>query len=354
MQLTPRQAALLKAVVLEFQATGRPVGSKTLLGVVPLQASASTVRAELAMLERRGYLTHPHTSAGRVPTDLGYRTYVDELVGDEDLALRTAAGQLLLESAAARLDDALAHTTQALADATQLLAVITSPAGSGATIRHVEVLQVQPTTIVVVAITSTGDVARHVVSTPRAVDSGLVDWAGAYLSDTVTGMSLGQNLLRSRLADPELSPAERWILDLLAPAFTDLAAAEGSQVHVGGSPALLERLGQDVQQVVNLVHALDERRRLLGSLRALVGVGAPGAVAAGRRQRVTVRIGAENELPELRPLSIVGAGYGLRARPLGMVGLIGPRALDYPAAMRYVDAAAQTLSAYVADLYHEA
>lgn len=344
MDLTDRQRRILKAVVLEYQSSGRPVGSRTIVERGVVSASPSTVRYELGRLEELGLLESPHTSAGRVPTDLGYRLYVDQLVEEDELPKRSVVQHTTSVDVSSRVDEALRETTQALAEATNLLSVVTSPPTHGAVIRHVEVLQLQPGRIVVVCITETGEVTRHVVSTETPIDPGLVDWAGEYLNEQVAGMSLGQNLLRQRLANPELSPVERAMLALLAPAFTGLMET-GPEVHVGGSRVLLERLGSDVQQVVNLVAMLDERRRLLDSLRRVLGSG-------GSSRRVSVGIGCENDLPELRRLSVVGASYGLTSRPLGMVGVIGPRAMDYPLAMTAVAAAAQSLNALSEQVYH--
>ena len=347
MQLTDRQARILKAVVLEHYATGRPVGSRTLVDSGAVTASASTVRYELGRLEELGLLEHPHTSAGRVPTDRGYRLYVDQLVDATDSALRHRAPTAV--EAASRLDEAITDVTQALAEATQLLALVTAPAARGAVIRHIELVQLTPTRLVVVCITAAGDVTRHVVETGVALDAGLVDWASAYLNETVCGMALGQNLLRTRLADPALHPSERAILALLSPAFTGLVDDE-QEVHVGASPELIRALGSDVQGIVNLVHVLDERRRLLGALRTAAGVGGAPAASRGAR-RVSVRIGSENDIPELQPLSVVSAPYGLATRQLGVVGVIGPRAMDYPSAMVAVTTVADTLSLLAEDLH---
>ena len=337
--LSQRQAAILRAVVDEFQTSRRPVGSKTIVSLGVVEASPSTVRYELGRLEELGLLEHPHTSAGRVPTDLGYRTYVDRLMG-RDLTQCAARGFLPGERHM-RIEEALSLTTRALSEATCMLALVTTPPAQGAVIRHIEVLLLQPRKIVVVCITERGDVTRRVIMLPEPADSGLVDWASAYLNEQVTGMTLGANLLRQRLAAPELSPVERGMLAMLAPAFIDVVAeAAGPDVHVGGTSALIGELGNDVAQIMALVDVLDERRRLLDAMRRAI---------AGHR--VVVRIGHENELPELQPLSIVGAPYGLAARPLGVVGVIGPRNMDYRQAIGAVGSAAESLSGLVDDLY---
>jgi heat-inducible transcriptional repressor len=347
MQLTTRQAAILKAVVELHHDTGRPVGSKVLVDEGYVDASSSTVRYELGRLESLGLLEHPHTSAGRVPTDLGYRTYVDELM---DATPAPRGSSLVFDDPGARIDDALRETSQRLADATGLLSVVTAPRASGAVIRHVEVLQLQPRRMVVVVITAAGDVARHVVATPVAVDPGLVDWAGEYLNEQVVGLAIGEHRLHARLQHPELSERERTMLQLLSPAFDELDDSR-QELHVGGtSAAQLASHGDDVQRVLQLVAMLDERRRLLEALRPLVALGAPRLHPA-RTRGVSIRIGCENQMPELQRLSVVGAAYGVGARPLGMVGLIGPRSMDYELAARVVTGVAAGLSDLAGELY---
>jgi heat-inducible transcriptional repressor len=316
------------------------VGSKLLVEQGHVDASSSTVRYELGRLEAIGLLEHPHTSAGRVPTDTGYRIYVDELM---DASPAQRAPVIVVSDPESRIEEALVETTRRLADVTGLLAVITSPRASGAVIRHVEVLQLQPNRVVVVVITAAGDVARHVVTAAQAVDPGLVEWAGEYLNERVAGLSIGEHRLRMRLSHPELTSAERGILELLAPAFDELDASR-QELHVGGSSAeAIAQHGDDVQRVLQVVAMLDERRRLLEALRPIVDSGAP-TLHRARARGVSIRIGCENQMPELQRLSVVGSAYGVGARPLGMVGVIGPRSMDYVLASRAVHRASIGLS----------
>ncbi|MCW2962598.1 MAG: heat-inducible transcription repressor HrcA [Thermoleophilia bacterium] len=353
MELTERQALILKAVVEAHHASGRPVGSRALVDCGAIDASASTVRYELGRLEQLGLLEHPHTSAGRVPTDTGYRLYVDQLLDVHDGAViaRSQGAITTKEDPVTQIDEALRATTQQLADATGLLAVITAPRASGAVIRHVEVLQIQPTMLMVVVITAAGDVVRHVVPTESPVDPGLVDWAGEYLNEQVAGLSIGQSLVRQRLAGTGLAPLERAMLSLVTPAFQELEG-DSQELLVGGSAPVLAELGSDVQRVLQLVAMLDERRRLLEALRPIAEPGLATLQLRSSRS-VNVRIGGENAIPELHRLSVIGASYGAGGRPLGMVGLIGPRAMDYTLAIGIVHLAAGGLSDLAEELYTE-
>jgi heat-inducible transcriptional repressor len=335
--LTPRQALLLHKVVDGFSATGQPVGSKTLAADPEIKAGPSTIRNELAVLEERGLLAHPHTSAGRVPTDAGYRYYVDEVVP----SLPARADQVRLELVRREVDEAMRVTTETLSQVTNLLAMVTAPPLGTTTIRHIEVLALQPQVLMVVVITSTGGVTKKVFTFDRPVDPGLADWAGSYLNEKLVGTGLGARMLHSRLVDPGLSGAERAFVEELAPAFTELAETAEDTLYVDGAARLLsEYRFQDVSQLNTLMEMLERRVSMLGVL-----------TAALDSRDAYVRIGGENPEPALRSLSLVAANYGLPARNLGTVSVIGPTRMNYAHAIRSVREVALQLSRFMEDLY---
>jgi heat-inducible transcriptional repressor len=337
--LTPRQQEILARVVEEYVATGNPVGSKTLVSRTQLEVSSSTVRYELAVLEEQGLLTHPHTSAGRVPTDLGYRFFVDRVL--DRLEPRPADLDLDLSTVESQVDSALRATTEALSQVTHLLALVSAPPLETTIVRHVEVLLLQPNLVMVVVITSTGGVTKRLVTFEEPVDSGLAEWAGEYLNETVAGLQLGARLLRNRFEEAELSPRERDFLARLRPAFTDVLAAEEQTLYVGGTPWLLDEFRADeLTGYRRLLEVLEQRASLLQLLRAsLVS------------KRPFVRVGSEFEDPELASVSLVGAPYGLQHRNLGTVSLLGPMRMDYIKAIGAVRSAAHELSRFVEELY---
>src|SRR5918998_4983104 len=217
--LTTRQEEILARVVEEHVATAAPVGSKTLVERLRVGAAASTVRNELAVLEEHALLTHPHTSAGRIPTDAGYRYYVDRVL--ERLGPRPAELRLDLSEARNQVDSALRATTDALAQLTHLLALVSAPPLETTIVRHVEVLRLQPLLVMVVVITSTGGVTKRVFAFADPVDPGLAEWAREYLNERVAGLQLGARLLRSRFEEAEVGARERAFLAVVRPAFTE-------------------------------------------------------------------------------------------------------------------------------------
>src|SRR5436305_9810787 len=199
--LTVRQELVLRKVVDEYLQAGVPVGSKLLAEEV--EWGPSTIRHELASLEELGLLAHPYTSAGRVPTEAGYRYFVDRLLPEKDNAPR-----LPLSLVRRELDEAMRVTTETLSQVTNLLAIVTAPPIDTSTVRHIEVLVLQPQVLMVVVITSTGGVTKRLFTFPRPVDSGLADWAASYLNERLAGLRLGARLLPTRLHDPTLTASE--------------------------------------------------------------------------------------------------------------------------------------------------
>ena len=338
--LSQRQREILVQVVEEYVATGQPVGSRHLVERTGMRVSSATVRNELAELERFGLLTHPHTSAGRVPTDRGYRYYVDRLL--ERPATRLPTFPLDLTAARSEVESALQATTEMLSQVTRLIALVSAPPLQTATVRHVEVLLLQPQVAMVVVITSSGGVTKRVYAFDAPVDPGLVHWAGQYLNDQVVGLSLGSGQLRRRLADPTLPPAESAFLQVVESAFTD-AEGDEQRVYIGGAAGLLDEVRDDeLGSYRSLIDLLERRRTLLDML----------AEALDPR-RPFVRVGDELADPGLRDLALVGAAYGIANRTLGAVSLIGPSRMDYDKAIRTVRSAASELSRFAEVIYGE-
>ena len=214
------------------------MGSKALAADPDLDCGPSTIRNELAVLEEHGLLAHPHTSAGRVPTDAGHRYYVDRLLPTASRAVLPAPGSSC-SSIRREVDEAMRVTTETLSQVTNLLAIVSAPPIDTATIRHVEVLLLQPQVVMVVVITSTGGVTKRVFAFDSPVDAGLVAWAAEELNGRLDGVGLGARMLRSRLSDPGRGARERAFLDALGPAFTDLAATAEDALYVDGAARLL-------------------------------------------------------------------------------------------------------------------
>jgi heat-inducible transcriptional repressor len=338
--LSVRQQAILRQVVEEYVASGQPVGSRTLVSRAALDVSSSTVRNELAELERIGLLTHPHTSAGRVPTEAAYRLYVDELLQLQEP--RQGEFAIALPAARAEVEEALQVTTEMLAQVTRLLAIVSAPALEATTIRHVEVLLLQPTVVMTVVISSVGGVSKLRATFAEPIDPGLALWAGEYLNEQLTGVRVGSRALRLAFEEPGLSQRERSFLEALRPAFQRVADEE-RRLFMGGAAGLLDEMRQEeIGAYRHLMEALEKRAALLDVLAQRLDPRRPFA-----------RVGEELEQPGLRDLALVGATYGVAHHTLGAVSLLGPLRMDYEKALRSVRAAARELSRFVEDVYAE-
>ena len=319
--------------------TGSPVSSRDVAAGAGFKVSSSTVRNEFAVLEEQGYLTHPHTSAGRLPTNQGFRRFVEGLVvaTSRESSLVPVNVELAKE-----VEVALQQTSEALSEATNLLALVVAPQMSGARIRHVELLSLQPNLVMAVFILSTGRVSKRVLDYRRPVDRGMVEWARTYLNELIGERILTERLIRRALDNPEISAKERGFLLALGPAFDALLDEQSEEsLYVGGAARLFKEEGfQDVSELREVLGLLEERYQLLRSLRSVLSTG-----------RVVVRIGEELESPSLRRFAMVAASYGLPQRNLGAVSVLGPVRMDYEGAIATVRGTAQLLSAFLEDRY---
>jgi heat-inducible transcriptional repressor len=341
--LSERQELILRLVVEVNLESARPVPSKEVAERPGIEWGPSTVRSELAALEAAGYLTHPHTSAGRVPTDAGYRRYVDLMVESGRVPTAPSA-ELQVSRLRREVDEAMREATAALAQVTDLVAMATAPRPSlAATIHRVEVLRLQPDKVVVIAIASTGDVTRRVFEFDRPVDRGLVEWASSYLNESLSGLGVGARMIATRLASPGLNGVEADFIATLGTAFTDFVAEDAGELYLDGASRLLSDAHlPDLPRADELMTALERRADVLRMLRSELD-----------ERSVFFWIGGENPQPELRSVSVIGANYGLGHRNLGAVGVVGPLRMDYALAIASVQHAARELSRYFETVYDQ-
>src|SRR5262249_33529311 len=251
----PRQRDILARVVEAYIATGQPVGSRYLVERAGLRVSASTVRNELAELEAQGLLTHPHTSAGRVPTELAYRLHAQELLARQEQ--RPGSFPLDLSELRREVDAALQATSEVLSRATHMLALVSAPPLQTTSGRHVGVLLLNPRPAMAAGSTSTGGVALE-----APVDGGLAKWAREYLNERLAGLRLGTNAVRRALEEPSLSAGEQRFLAALGPVFTDVLQSE-QRLYLGGAAELFEGAREDEMELYRHVLITLERRAAL-------------------------------------------------------------------------------------------
>jgi heat-inducible transcriptional repressor len=333
--LDDRKLAVLRAIVQDYVSTEEPVGSKSLVDRHHLGVSPATIRNDMAALEEEGYIAQPHTSAGRIPTDKGYRLFVDRLSGVRSLSVaeRRAIAQFL--DNAVNLDDVVHRTVRLLAQLTRHVAVVQYPSLSGATVRHLELLSIAPGRVMVVLITDTGRVEQRVVEVPVLTSEDLVGDLRARLNAAMDGKRLAlADAAVAALAD-EFPVTDRAvdpvvIANLIA-ALREMIDESRDQRVVFAGAANLTRSGHDFPDSLHLVlEALEEQvvlMRLLGE---------------ASTPEVSVLIGHETAVAGLTGTSVVASAYG-HGGAISRLGVIGPTRMDYPGTMGAVRAVARYL-----------
>jgi heat-inducible transcriptional repressor len=329
--LDERKAAILRAIVEQYVETALPVGSQTVTFTTGLGVSAATVRNEMSVLEREGYITQPHTSAGRVPTDRGYRYYVDHLAGAAQLPApeRRRIGEFFT-SATFAMDELLAQTSQLLARVTAHAAVVVGPETQAVVVRAVQLVQLQPRVLLAVIVLSNGSVEKEVIELDADATDDDVAAASALLARALDGRRLGEmaNALPTETAPPRALTLAHAACDALR----SRVEQHDDSLYVGG----VSRLAAEHDAFVNtsaerLFELLEQHVVLASLLRELLGPG------------LTVRIGTENVQADLRECSLVLAPYLVEGEVAGTLGVLGPTRMDYRKAQAAVAAVSQQL-----------
>ncbi len=346
-ELDDRKAAVLLAVVRAYVRTGEPVGSRTAVDEAGLSVSAATVRNEMAALEDAGYVRHPHTSAGRIPTDKGYRFFVDALRGqvsdDPDVSREQEALLDDLLAGATDLEDLLRKATGALSRLTRFAGLVSAPRMDRSRLKHIELVQLSPLTVLAVAIVDTGRVTKRMIELSEPIDEVDVQRArhaingaaaglrGREAPDAIAGLSAGAP---SSLID---------LIDRVAEAVrSGLSEVDtlDSGLFVGGTSSLAEE-GQfaRLEQVRRVYETLEEQVVVMQVLREALLDADPA-----------VRIGGELTLRQLEDCAIVAMSYDAPSESAGQIGVLGPSRMDYGATLGAVRAVADTLERAIADM----
>jgi len=329
--LDERKLAVLRAIVEDYVSTQEPVGSRSLVERHNLGVSPATIRNDMAALEEDGYITQPHTSAGRIPTDKGYRLFVDRLSAVKPLsqAERRAIAQFL--DGAVDLDDVVERTVRLLAQIPRQVAVVQYPSLTRSAVRHVELVPVSDTRVMIVLITDTGRVEQRVVEGRSPVTEDLVGDLRARLNQAVSGRGLTD--VPGAVADltDRFTPEDRPIVTAVVSTVLECLVDKHEERVVLGGTANLTRFGQDFPLSVQpVLEALEEQvvlLRLLGE--------------ATTPSSITVRIGHENPHESLAATSVVSMGYGVGSEAVAKLGVLGPTRMDYPGTMGAVRAVAR-------------
>ncbi|MGH9281895.1 MAG: heat-inducible transcriptional repressor HrcA [Acidimicrobiales bacterium] len=328
-----RKAAILKAVIEEFVETGQPVGSSTVARAAALGVSSATVRNEMAVLEHEGYLTQPHTSAGRIPTDKGYRFFVDQLTepGTLDAGQRQRVRDFF-DTAHGELERMLHDTSRLLSSLTDYAAVVVGPAHEGSVIRSAHLVGLAPRVALVVVVLANGVVEKRTIELPESFDEAHLAAAGARMAAHLTGYKLGQRGQADATGDAGTDA-------VVAAAVRSLSGdhdQEPDQVFMGGV-ARMAGAFDAVETVRAVLGTLEQQYVVVTLLRDVLDRG------------LSVAIGSEHGLEPLATCAVVVSPYQVEGKTGGTVGLLGPTRMNYPQALAAVAIVSQRLGQRLSD-----
>ncbi|MDF3280379.1 heat-inducible transcriptional repressor HrcA [Gordonia sp. N1V] len=337
-----RRFEILRAIVTDFVATQEPIGSKALVERHQLGVSSATVRNDMAVLEAEGYIAQPHTSSGRIPTDKGYRMFVDRISEVKPLSAAERRAILSVLDSGVDLDDVLRRSVRLLAQLTRQVAVIQYPVLSTATVRHLEVITVSPSRLLLIVITDTGRVEQRMVALSQDLDEDEI----VRLRDMFSAALHGKRLEEASASVAELAnnaPADlRDATVNVATVLVETLVERGEDRVVVTGTSNLARAAADFAPVNggmdSVLEALEEQVVVLKLL-----------ATSQRMGRVTVHIGEETQTENLRGTSVVSTGYGASGTVFGGVGVVGPTRMDYPGTIASVAAVAKYVGEVLAE-----
>ena len=335
--LDDRKLAVLRAIVEDFVSTNEPVGSKSLVDRHNLDVSPATIRNDMAVLEEQGFIVQPHTSAGRIPTDQGYRLVVDRLSGVKPLSAAERRAIETFLAGAYDLDDVVMRTVRLLAQLTRQVAVVQYPSLTRSTVRHIELVPLTDRRLLLVLITDTGRVEQRTVELPGQIGEEAITQLRAVLNACLDGRRLAD--VATVVADlpARVSPMERPNAAAVFSVIVEtLVERHEERIVVGGAANLTQSdFSRGLREVLEALEEQVVLMRLLGE--------------SGDYASVTVRIGSENEVQGLQSTSLVATGYGAGDQALARLGVLGPTRMDYPTAMGAVRAVARYVGQILAE-----
>jgi len=333
-----RKLEILRAIVTDYVASREPVGSRALVERHGLRVSSATVRNDMAVLEEEGYIAQPHTSAGRIPTDKGYRLFVDRLGQVKPLSPAERRAISTFMAGALDVDDIVRRTVRLLAQITQQVAIVQYPVLNSATIRHVEVVRLSTERALVIVVTSSGRIDQRSIELTDSTDAALAD-VRTRLNEALVGLTPAQAVEHLGTFLDRLPPDSTATGGVVVATLLEAMAADPStRVVVGGVPNLT-RFGDQFESTVKpVLEALEEQvvlLRLLGE--------------ATSATDVTVRIGHENPYEPLQGTSVVASSYASADDVWATLGIVGPTRMDYPSTIASVRAVARYVGRFLAE-----
>lgn len=335
--LDDRKLEVLRAIVTDYVESQEPVGSRALVERHKLDVSPATVRNDMAVLEEEGYITQPHTSAGRIPTDAGYRLFVDRLAHVKPLSNAERRAIESFMAGVGDLDEIVTRTVRLLSQITRQVAIMQYPVRSGAVTRHVELLDMDHGRLMIVVVNSAGGIEQRFI-TLETLDPDALGVLRPRVAEAMIGRSATEAVERLSLVPDAVEPRHRDVAEAVTGALIALLVADPEiRIAVSGVPNVA-RFGSLYQSTLEpILEALEEQVVLLRLLGEATTDGA----------EVSVRIGVENEYAPLQATSVIASAYDTAGS--ASLGIVGPTRMDYPSMMSSVRAVARYVGRFLAE-----
>lgn len=343
MEMTERKKEILKAIVNEYIMTAEPVGSRTLARRYDFGVSPATIRNEMADLEEANYLEQPHRSAGRIPTDKGYRFYVDDLMELKKVS-KKIVGSIKQDiiSKQVGIQDLIQQTSQMLSDLTNYTALVLSPQLEESIFQHLQLVSIAERKVLMVLVTDTGLIKNKIVDIPESISTHDLEMISRFLNERLSGLALNKidkevlEMINRELVNRISVPLSN--LYFINEEISSYNIPENGKIYLGGTAHILEQPEfNDINKIKSVLKLLEQKQLLydiMGDFNNKAGV--------------EIMIGSENSFKEIRDCSFVVATYNLGGRPVGKIGVIGPTRMEYSNVIGTVKFMADTLSEFLA------
>lgn len=340
--LDERKKQILYAVVHNYILTAEPVSSRAIAEKYQLKVSPATVRHEMGTLEKMGYLKQPYTSAGRVPTDLGYRFYVDRLADVELNPIEQVTISRLFATISREIEDLMKETSVLLSRMTSYTGIVFAPLLKRSTFKHLDLVPLCPSTILMVLITDTGCVEKELIELKEEISDEEPSKVESDLNRSLSKLNIDQIKIKKKKMLKEVTLSKGLLKEVFERIIDLMDREENERIFLGGTSHILQQPEfEDVEKVQGLLEALEQRYVLLYLLKD-----------AFSQSQVFVRIGSENQQSEMRDCSIVTARYRFAGKDLGTIGILGPTRMDYARVISMVKYFAQSLSEVLESLHN--
>jgi len=330
-----RPLEVLKAIVQDYIQSNEPVGSKSLVERHSFGVSAATIRNDMAILEEEELIAAPHTSSGRVPTDKGYRLFVDRLNEVKPISNAERAAIEGFLSKSSDLDETLGQTARLLSQLTNEIALVQYPSLGKASVRHIELIAIDEKRLLLMLITDSGRIQQHVMEVAAGYDAAAVEKLRNFLNDKVAGKPLSQVNKTLRSAKYEINSSLQALAGIVIPEIAMLVDANSQEkILLAGTSNLAKRQGEFPGSISPVLEAIEEQVVLLKLISEM----------QADQHGVSLRIGRENTLDALSNTSVLVSGYENQGSEVAKVGVIGPTRMDYSSNIGAVRAVARYLT----------